>query len=97
MFQNLAKRDAGRRHMVPQAVSLHSNDNRLDRCVAAVTARPQRLACHWRAGADGRLECHWQIEPAQVMSAEAVPPELHDRTPLGAALPGKSFFRLANP
>ena len=64
MFKNLAKLGAGRRDMVPRAVLSHCNDNRPGRHLRAAMkpARPQRLACHWRAAVGGGLECHWQIE-----------------------------------
>ena len=79
MFKALARLDAGRRHMVPEVAPVpypvHHNDNRSDRRRAAASARPQRLACHWRAApAGGRLECHWQIEPVDEASEETPGP-----------------------
>jgi hypothetical protein len=71
MFKALARLDAGRWHMVLEVAPVHHNDNCSDRRRAAASARPQRLARHWRAApAGGRLECHWQIEPVDVASEE---------------------------
>jgi hypothetical protein len=108
MFRNLAKIDAGRRHMVPEAALVHCNDNRPDRRPAAVSqrARAPRLACHWRAAASGGgLECHWQIETADETPAEA--PEQSSATRrmqapiesglLGFAVRGKPAIRVAMP
>jgi hypothetical protein len=76
MFSKLARIDAGRR-ISPAAAHLHHNDNRPDGRGAARlrSARPRRLACHWRPDAtSGRLECFWQLEPAEEVSAEAPGP-----------------------
>jgi hypothetical protein len=83
MFNKIAKLDAGRRRAVPAPV--HHNDNRPDRRLAAVSPRPVRPTCRWRAGADGRLECHWQIEPSDQTSAEVPRPRFKTCRPPGAA------------
>jgi hypothetical protein len=78
MFNKLARIDAGRQ-ILPTPARLHHNDNRPDahRAAAPRSARPQRLACHWRREAtNGRLECFWQLEPADEVSAEAPGPSL---------------------
>jgi hypothetical protein len=101
MFKSLAELGAGRRHMVPEGTPAHCNDNRPDRRPAAVLkrARPQGLACHWRAAAvGGGLECHWQADPADETSAEA-PGQSCTTTQmqglLGLALRGKPAIRVA--
>jgi hypothetical protein len=75
MFNRLAKINAGRRLLVPRLAPAHNNDNRRDRRLAAVSARPPQLTCHWAvASVDGRLECHWQVEAADEPAAEAAGP-----------------------
>ena len=74
MFNKIAKLDAGRRRAVQAPV--HHNDNRPDRRLAAVSPRPLRPTCRWRAAADGRLECHWQVEPGHEVAADAPGPSI---------------------
>jgi hypothetical protein len=101
MFNNLAEIGVARRHVVPDAVPVHCNDNRPDRRPAAVSkrARPQGLTCHWRAAASGGgLECYWQVEPADEASAEPAGPSCTTeqmRGPPGFGLRGQPAIRAA--
>jgi hypothetical protein len=61
-FRGWRKRDAGRRLVAPAAAAVHHNDNRPDRRLAAVTVRPQRVAC-------GRLSLEPTVSAARWQAA----------------------------
>jgi len=66
MFARTAKiRDIERVRTAAPVPSIHSNDNCIDRRMAADPGRPRKrgLECRWRLNPlSGRPECHWTVE-----------------------------------